>query len=172
MNGTTRISLASLTPRPCNLPSAEITALGEKVRRRLAIQSLEGLEGGISGIGGEVRRTHSFLHSLVVLGDERFVIFVHEAEGTFRSRELVATGLGHYFLHYPLLDSEVMLVPNGFSEPAYAEARAFANAFLMPEALMREEFARLRGIGVDIARDLGLDTSIVFPRLRELDLMG
>lgn len=170
-----RITLDDLLPKACHLSNLEITEMGERARRNLEIENLDLLEDGLRRIGGEVRRTHNFLHSLIVPRQGDFIIFVDESEGTFVSRVLIARNLAHYFLHYPLrspvLDSEIMLVPKNTSGLAADEADKFATAFLMPEAIVREAHKHQHGIVVDIATQLGLGITTVRMRLNELGII-
>jgi len=74
------------------------------------------------------------------------IILVNDMDSEARARFTIAHELGHYFLHMdsmPPNDSGLITCLRSDSSPIETQANRFAAELLMPEALVRQEYAKM-----------------------------
>lgn len=108
-------------------------------------------------------------------------IFVNVSDSSTRKRFTIAHELGHFFLHFPNIDGEVVdmdvdlfrgssTVTDVRRRKQEREANRFAAALLMPAGWVKKEWSASRSISAT-ARAFGVSDDAMFLRLEELGLV-
>jgi len=151
----------SVKPIPVNASKARVSAFAEDAARRLEFGIGDPIEPLIHRLGGEVIfRTagpgERFPESIIVESQHKFTIFLPTITSAERDRFTAAHELGHFFLHYPMVQKfhpgEKMIATRWVDEHDETQRRAeweanwFAAAFLMPAAAFAKIYNEYRNI--------------------------
>jgi hypothetical protein len=135
-----------------NISKAEIESIAEMVRTSLDYQPGGKLEPLIEKLGGKVDYLdfHDWLDetcdTIEVYSNGSFTIWLSRVGGLLRSRFSIAHELGHFVLHSKAGTIPMRATRSLISERVEWEANWFAAAFLMPESIFRERWARTGSI--------------------------
>lgn len=151
-------------PIPVRMSKDAIHSFAENVARLLDFLPGDAIEPLLSKLGGHIRYCDPIMsdkeipESIIVDSQDRFVIFLPTMTSVERDRFTIAHELGHFFLHYPMVQQVNKGAAMGATrwvdqldedqQRAEWEANWFAAAFLMPADRFRNEFANTR----DLAR--------------------
>jgi Zn-dependent peptidase ImmA (M78 family) len=142
-------------PTPTNASKAAISDFAEKTAKDLSFSPGEPIELVVAELEGAIAfsdpLTEERLESIRVEPDGRFKIFLPTMTSSARDRFTIAHELGHFFLHFPLVqeaDATAGMRATRWVEESKQdlvrcewEANWFAAAFLMPAELFRNSYA-------------------------------
>lgn len=106
--------------------------------------------------------------------DGRFHIFIPSMTSNRRDRFTISHEIGHYFLHYKIVDTKTQDFPlkfgRGERNRAETQANVFASSFLMPEKLFKQEYERQEGDSWAVARSFDVSPAAAQVRAQVLGL--
>jgi Zn-dependent peptidase ImmA (M78 family) len=158
----------------CGAGKATVESFAAKFARSLGYRPGDDLDPIVERLGGKiVYRSFADLGesedaSVRVWDVGRFEIVLPDYTGLARDRFSIAHEIGHYVLHYPLVNAPMKAARYG-STPVEWEANWFAAGFLMPEQLFREQHAAKKSVP-GIARFFGVSSAAVTARMKSLRL--
>jgi hypothetical protein len=141
-------------PIPTNVSKPNVSAFAEEIARMLSYGPGSPIESVVSMLGGAISFRNpvgeSKPESIRVEPDRSFKIFLPSMTSASRDRFTIAHELGHFFLHFPKVQSAYP----GDGMKAYRwvedgevnlqrcewEANWFAASFVMPNAAFRESY--------------------------------
>ena len=132
---------------PCGLSKDSIHQIAETFADRLGYTPGDDLAPVVAALGGRIINvplsdlTNSKDGSIKIFGFRDFEIYLPEDGGPFRSRFTVAHELGHYFLHYPIVNEPMQAARYGTGRVEW-EANWFAAGFLMKSRDFTEALER------------------------------
>jgi hypothetical protein len=156
-----------LTPIPAQASKAKIHQFAEEVALRLGVRPGDPLEPVVAELGGRIVYKNPISEdgppeSIRVRSVSDFTIFLPTMTSPERDRFTIAHELGHFFLHYPIIQSTrpgaEMKATRWIDEKDPAQQRAeweanwFAAAFLMPEKAFREAWSARASSGTAALR--------------------
>jgi Zn-dependent peptidase ImmA (M78 family) len=139
-------------PLPTNASKRNVSAWAEEIAREIGYDPEGPIETVVSTVGGSIsyqNATGDRPESILIEPNESFKIFLPTLTSMGRDKFTIAHELGHYFLHFPLVQarhpSDGMRAYRWLDENTSAdlkrcewEANWFAAAFVMPDELFRE----------------------------------
>lgn len=150
-------TVGEASPVPTSASKAKISVFAEGLAARLGFQPGDALEPIVAMLGGQivyhnpVTQSGRPPESIRIYAPRRFVIYIPSTTSMERDRFTVAHELGHFFLHYPMVNRtqpDVCMVATRWVDETDAEqqraeweANWFAAAFLMPSVAFAREFA-------------------------------
>lgn len=143
-------------PIPTRIAKAVISAHAERVATAIGFRVGDSIFETVSRLGGEAIYRDvfddEFPESIEVNAQSDFKIFLPSMTSIERDRFTIAHELGHYFLHFPLVQAahpgdgmratRWVDETNADLQRTEWEANWFAAGFVMPEAAFRIEYQR------------------------------
>lgn len=179
-------------PIPTNVAKARVHAFGEHAARLLGLGAGDALEPIVARLGGQIvyhspsqlKSDAEAPESIVVRGSQDFVLYLPTTTSSARDRFTIAHELGHFFLHWPMVQKEhpgsIMVatrwvdVSDRVQQRAEWEANWFAAAFLMPEAQFRSAWNESSSFdrAGSVAAVFGVSDKAAQVRAQSLGLVG
>ena len=163
--------------RPCAASMAAIQELAERIADKLSFGPGDPLEPVVDALGGKISyQSFNDLDStasgsILIEKNGSFRIFLPDYTSHLRDRFSIAHELGHYFLHFVMLDQKCAIRAERYgSTRVEHEANWFAAAFLMPEAEFKRTHTAFRGNILKIARKFAVSEAAA--RVREKVVFG
>jgi Zn-dependent peptidase ImmA (M78 family) len=169
-------------PKPLNENREFIRRAAEEVRVALGYASNAklDLETVVLQLGGRIRYRNFWEDltkdgSIEIRGPGDFDIFLSDATSPKRDRFTIAHELGHYFLHYPQQQAEmvpgaVMVGQRSSTGREETEAHWFAAELLMPASEFQRAWREVKGSLPVIADKFNVSTHAVAVRASSLGL--
>lgn len=107
--------------------------------------------------------------------DGTFHIYLPQMTSNRRDRFTICHEIGHYFLHYVIVDTSEDRFPlrfgRGERNKAETQANVFASSFLMPHDIFKTEYDRLQGDNWQVAEAFGVSPDAASVRAQVLGLV-
>lgn len=158
----------------CGAGKAAIEAFAMKFAQSLGYKPGGDLDGIVGQLGGRIvyksfaELGESAEASVRVWERGKFEIVLPDYTGLARDRFSIAHEIGHYVLHYPLLNKPMVAARYGSTRVEW-EANWFAAGFLMPEPLFRKYHEAGKSVP-ELARLFGVSNAAVVARKKSLRL--
>lgn len=179
-------------PIPTNVVKTRIHSLAERAAAALNLRAGDALEPVVARLGGRIvyhspsqlQNDAKAPESIVVRSSRDFTLYLPTTTSLVRDRFTIAHELGHFFLHWPMVQRKcpgsVMVATRWVDASDTAQQRAeweanwFAAAFLMPEVTFRSSWvASAPGDRVtSIAAAFGVSDQAAQIRAQTLGLVG
>lgn len=137
--------------KACGAGKAAIEAFAAKFAQSIAYEPGDDLDPIVRRLGGTiVYKSFADLDasssaSVRVWRKGKFEIVLPDYTGPTHDRFSIAHEIGHYVLHYPLVEGPMIAARYGSTRVEW-EANWFAAGFLMPEPAFRRQFALGGGV--------------------------
>jgi Zn-dependent peptidase ImmA (M78 family) len=145
------MSAVTFSPaQPCGAGKAKIEAFAAEFAQSVGYKPGVDLEAIVRGLGGTiVYKSFADLGessdaSVRVWDKGRFEIVLPDYTSSARDRFSIAHEIGHYVLHYPLVQKPMIAARYGSTRVEW-EANWFAAGFLMPEKAFKRRHAEVGG---------------------------
>jgi predicted transcriptional regulator len=175
-------------PIPTRASKSAVSQFAEQLATTLQFKPGDVIKGLIARLGGRIEYRNPEIgadgrlpESIIVYGQDEFVIFVPNITSVERDQFTIAHELGHYYLHYPLAyaahPDKPMRATRWVDENDQDQRRAeweanwFAAAFLMPENKFRNEFLRCGSSPTVVAAVFGVTGKAAEVRAKSLGLL-
>lgn len=162
--------------KACRASKATIEAFAADFAKKMGYLPGEDLEVVVEQLGGKIIY-QSFANlsrqseaSIRVFGSQKFEIYLPDYTSAERDRFSIAHEIGHYILHYPLVEEPMIAARFGSTRVEW-EANWFAAGFLMPEAEFRRQCAKHPKNIAGVARHFRVSHAAAMARAKALDLL-
>lgn len=167
-----------MSTTPTNITNKDIRELADKLSMLFRKENSEGdlrldLVPVLKVINADVLPSQG-KESSQVNSDGSFNIYIPSMTSNRRDRFTICHEIGHYFLHYKIVDTKTLKLPlkfgRGERNRAETQANVFASSFLMPEQLFKEEYKRQKGDSWAVARSFDVSPAAAQVRAQVLGL--
>lgn len=164
-----------LIVQPCFHSRESIETFSRSIAQRLNYSPGTSLTSVVRRLNGQIHYVAGqelarvLDRSLHVRGPADFDIYVEADALPWFAHYRIAHELGHYFLHYPDCDSSEMVAPRYSKGLAETEADWFADEFLMPSDLIKDEIRNPDMSIFQLSDKFGVSTRKLQDRMRHVE---
>lgn len=167
-----------MSTTPTNITNEEIQKLADSLSMQFREDNEADdlrlkLEPVLNAINADVLPSRGN-ESSQVDADGSFHIFIPSMTSNRRDRFTICHEIGHYFLHYRILDTSLLEFPMRFGRGernrAETQANVFASSFLMPAQLFMEEYKRQNSDSWAVAQSFDVSPAAALVRAQVLGL--
>lgn len=161
---------------PCFLSRQEIEQMAEDLSKRLGLFDGTSLDDAVNSLGGKTYYL-SVLNakehddgSICVRRQGDFDVFLSPFTAYTRDKFTIGHELGHYFLHYPLIQAPMRASRYGTGRREW-ECNWFSAAFLMPTDIFRSVCGFFSNDLSSVAKAFGLSRKAASIRAKHLNIV-